>query len=458
MIVTPLKIAVLGAGPAGLGVAFQLAKSGHKVTLFERQESVGGLARSMVLQSHSVDLGSHRLHGRCDPEILADIRKLLWTYEHCELRLRPRRGRIYLMGRELPFPITLSSLIMKLGPRFLGRLALDQFLKGGAPSEINFETEVLKQFGPTLAKQFYFPYAKKVWGVEPKQLSSKLVKTRLSGGSPAGFWKKALRVLKRKGRHYYYPEKGFGSISRAYAKAFHAHSGQLRRGVEVQQIEERGDKVVIHWSQENEAFDYLLASIPPEPLLSLFNKDRAANTLSYRALTLLYIHLPQEQWSSFDAHYFPESVTPVSRISEAQNYHGDHRRAQGTVLCFEIPSPLLEASEATSAEALFAELRPTLLGYRLCFEGARVLKVIHLPRAYPIYDKTYMSSLERIETELQEKPRVIPFGRQGFFAHDNTHHALFIAYRLAECFASGGFDERRWAGLREQFKNHYVED
>lgn len=42
---TDKKVAVVGAGPAGLAAADQLNKAGHTVTLFERADAVGGLLR-----------------------------------------------------------------------------------------------------------------------------------------------------------------------------------------------------------------------------------------------------------------------------------------------------------------------------------------------------------------------------------------------------------------------------
>lgn len=42
---TGKKVAVIGSGPAGLAVADQLAKSGHTVTVYERNDKIGGLLR-----------------------------------------------------------------------------------------------------------------------------------------------------------------------------------------------------------------------------------------------------------------------------------------------------------------------------------------------------------------------------------------------------------------------------
>src|SRR6202000_3382885 len=42
---TGRTVAVIGSGPAGLAVAAELNQSGHKVTVFERDEGPGGLLR-----------------------------------------------------------------------------------------------------------------------------------------------------------------------------------------------------------------------------------------------------------------------------------------------------------------------------------------------------------------------------------------------------------------------------
>ena len=45
---TGKRVAVVGSGPAGLACAQQLARAGHAVTVFERQDRVGGLLRSGI--------------------------------------------------------------------------------------------------------------------------------------------------------------------------------------------------------------------------------------------------------------------------------------------------------------------------------------------------------------------------------------------------------------------------
>src|SRR5207245_8331618 len=42
---TGRRVAVVGAGPAGLAAAQQLARAGHSVTVFEKADRIGGLLR-----------------------------------------------------------------------------------------------------------------------------------------------------------------------------------------------------------------------------------------------------------------------------------------------------------------------------------------------------------------------------------------------------------------------------
>lgn len=59
----PKRLAVIGAGWAGLAAAVQATADGHAVTLFEMAGHVGGRARSVMVDSLALDNGQHILIG-----------------------------------------------------------------------------------------------------------------------------------------------------------------------------------------------------------------------------------------------------------------------------------------------------------------------------------------------------------------------------------------------------------
>ena len=60
---TPLRVAVVGAGYAGMAAAVTLAQRGTPVTVFEAGPVPGGRARRVTTQGHTLDNGQHILVG-----------------------------------------------------------------------------------------------------------------------------------------------------------------------------------------------------------------------------------------------------------------------------------------------------------------------------------------------------------------------------------------------------------
>src|SRR5690606_5113997 len=87
-------VAVRGGGPAGLTAAYALAKRDVPSVLFEADETVGGLARTVVRDGYRFDLGGHRFFTK-SAEVESIWRELLGD----ELLLRPRLSRIRWRGR-----------------------------------------------------------------------------------------------------------------------------------------------------------------------------------------------------------------------------------------------------------------------------------------------------------------------------------------------------------------------
>ncbi|KAH0637321.1 hypothetical protein KY289_037236 [Solanum tuberosum] len=52
-----MKVAVVGAGISGLVAAYELAKSGVKVVVYEKEHYLGGHAKTITVNDIDLDLG-----------------------------------------------------------------------------------------------------------------------------------------------------------------------------------------------------------------------------------------------------------------------------------------------------------------------------------------------------------------------------------------------------------------
>jgi protoporphyrinogen oxidase len=188
--------------------------------------------------------------------------------------------------------------------------------------------------------------------------------------------------------------------------------------------------------------------------------EEAARRLELRAMLLVYLVLEQDRFTEYDAHYFPEAQIPFTRLSEPKNYAALREPAGRTVLCAELPCSTSDPIWGLEPAALGDLVREGLARAGLPLTSRLLgVEVRRLPAAYPIYRTGYEAHFERIDGWLSGIPKLLSFGRQGLYAHDNTHHAIFMAQAAGRCLADdGAFDAARWAEYRRVFETHVVED
>ncbi len=469
------RVTILGAGPAGLGAAWRLREEGKaEVVVLEQREVVGGNAGSFEIDGIPVDYGSHRLHPACDPMILADLRGLMKD----DLLDRPRHGRIRLQGKWIHFPLRSSDLFAHLPISFGTGVVLDSLTKiiprrSNGNGHESFASVLEKGLGKTICRDFYFPYARKIWGSEPSELSAIQARRRVSAGSLGKMVKKVLSVvpgLKQPGAgRFFYPKEGYGQISESIAMRAKDLGADIRLGNSVQKVELGDRKRVTVESggvQQTIETDHIWSTIPITALIKTAEPAppreviEATESLSYRAMVLIYLVLEEAQFTEFDAHYFPEEEVPITRLSEPKNYSVRTDPKDRTVLCAELPCRIGDKYWLMTDEELGELVRDSLEKSGIPIRG-RIHSVLtrRLPFAYPIYQTGYERYFDIQDRWVDSLDGVLTFGRQGLFAHDNTHHALAMAYGAVDCMTpSGVFDREKWNRYREEFSKHVVED
>ena len=455
------EIVVLGAGPAGLMAALDLATAGHRCVLLEAQGRPGGMSASIEVAGQRVDLGSHRLHPATSRELLAEIGEWLGD----DLQTRERNGRIHLSGRWIGFPLRATDMIRNLPPAFAVRAMVDSLtgpLRRGA--ERSFDDAIRRRLGPAVASDFYAPYAAKLYGVEPGALSVELADRRVSAGGPIDIARRVLRASRPEGRTFLYPRDGYGQIVDRLTERVVAAGVDLRLASPASAITPSGDRFRVSTASGDVEVDLALSSIPPAALARIVDDvptevATAMSQVRTRAMVLVYLVVDLDRYTPFDAHYIPDASRSIARLSEPKNYRdGDDPPGQ-TVLCAEIPcwvgDDVWNANDVALGQLVADDLR------QLGLPEPPVLDVAseRLPSVYPVLERSTEAARTAVSTWVDGLDGIVSFGRQGLAVPDNLHHVLTMGRSVARAVREdGSFDRDRWAESLLAFETHVVED
>lgn len=440
------------------------------MVVLERAPTIGGLAASFEVGGMRVDHGSHRLHPAASSEVRAELEAILGD----DLQVRPRNGRLRLADRWVAFPPRPFDLARRLPARIAGGLVRDALLAPlRRPRADTFAEVVRAGLGPTMLHEFYGPYVRKIWATEPDELSGELARRRVGARSPSALLRKVV-APRRAGRGgdgkgtFLYPRRGFGQIIEGLADAAATAGAEIRTSAEVTALDLRDDGATATLADGSTVTSRVILSTVPVPALAGLAGApppvrAAAGALTFRSLALVYLVLERPYWTSYDAHYLPGPDIACSRISEPKRYRdapSDPPSDQEgrTVLCAEVPCSTADEIWNGDDRAL-GELVAAGVS-RLGLPDATPTEVVvrRVPNAYPVYRCGFEAHLTVLDRWVGEQPSLLTFGRQGLFAHDNTHHALAMGFAAADALADGVLDAPRWARARAEFAAHVVED
>lgn len=173
-----LDIAVIGAGPAGLGAGRRLAaQSGARWAVFEAAGRVGGLSSSRVDKNgFTWDLGGHVIFSR--EEVFIDaVQKALGP----DALSHTRKSFIRMAGRFIPFP--LQNNIHRLPPALMRDClrGLESAAKGdNLPAPAHFGEWIGRRLGEGLARHFMLPYNTKLWAYPLEEMNYAWIDGRVS--------------------------------------------------------------------------------------------------------------------------------------------------------------------------------------------------------------------------------------------------------------------------------------
>ena len=175
-------VLIIGGGVAGLMAGIELSKNDKKVVILEKESVVGGQCRTEILETkdekYRFDYGGHRFITN-NEVLLSFVEEILGD----DLLVANRSSVILHQNRIYEYPLNIKNLLKVAPFKLLLGTFIDAFkiiFKFVKPDNSSFKSWIVSRFGKTLYENFFGPYTKKLWGIEPENLSADWAGQRIS--------------------------------------------------------------------------------------------------------------------------------------------------------------------------------------------------------------------------------------------------------------------------------------
>ncbi len=285
-----MKIAVLGAGVSGLTAGRILKDRGYDVTVYEKNESIGGLARTRFTSGYLYDPhGGHILNSKIDRVmdwVFSIVSKEKWQYTS-------RNAKIYFNGRYISYPFELS--LCELDSEDAINCVYDFMLSKDGDEPTNYKDWLYWNFGKSIADYYMVPYNEKIWAYPLEKMETQW----MQGKMPLPSKKEIIRSMllkdptERKMPHssFYYPiEGGIQTMVNSIANGLN-----IKCCTPIESIEKDGVKWRINGKEE---YDSIISTIPLPVIGSVYESipDDVQNSISalkYNSLNTVLFECPK---------------------------------------------------------------------------------------------------------------------------------------------------------------------
>jgi protoporphyrinogen oxidase len=431
---------IVGAGPAGLTAAYELAKNGVRPLVVEKASQVGGISRTETYKGYRFDIGGHRFFTK-----VGEVEALWHEILGDSFIQTPRLSRIFYEGKFYPYPLKIWTTLQNLGPVESARI-LASYVRAHLaphPDPQNLEEWVTNRFGDRLYRTFFKTYTEKVWGLPCTETRADWAAQRIKGLSLVEAVRQAVFGSSDETSlidTFQYPIFGPGMMWERAAEHVEAMGGEVRLETEAVRIAHDGRRVhtvtIRDASGERDVHpEHVVNSMPVTHLIRRMDPAppeavrAAAEGLAYRDFLIVAIVLDREQ-------VFPDNWiyvhSPEVRVGRIQNFKSwsPAMVPDPTKTCLGLEyfcnrgDETWEMDDDALIRLAAEELERIGLGKASEVEDGTVIRQ---PMAYPVYDGTYKANLATIQAYLEGFENLQTTGRAGMHRYNNQDHSMLTA-------------------------------
>lgn len=433
----PKHFVILGAGVCGLYAAITALRKGHKVTLLEKEDQVGGLAASHERNGNFYDIGVHMLHA-FDEEIFTDIANLMGD-KRIEV---PLDARIRWKKSTYKYPLKFADLIKEMpwitlfyGVSGLIVAEIKRAIK--EPVTENAEEALIAFYGKPLYRFFFEDFTHRYWGIHPRSLSAEFIKRKMPRLSAVDFFRKQITrffpvkedlttesSIKEEILHY--SRSGSGEMVQSIQREITQLGGKVLTNAEISSVDIENSQVQLANSELLSA-DYIINTIPVNHFISLCGNapeevSLSASKLQFKPIASygLLINKPK----AIDGLYIYYRNKSFHRLGEPKNAGVTITPENHTILIIETTCD--KDDEKWNATADWKkQIIEDLESEKICnAEDIVEWHTLTYQHAYPVYDLDFENHLDTALKWIHQHSHVKTTGRQGAFTYPAMHKAM----------------------------------
>lgn len=427
-------VVIVGAGIAGLSLALLLAKKGLRPLVVEREQEVGGLARSFTHEGFTFDIGPHRFHTD-NPLVDRFVREVLGD----DLIEIERRSGVWMAGRYLEWPLDFSAAF-KLPFGLLLASARELFRKRECRDD-SFESYIVSCYGRPLYEVFFRPYTEKFLGIPCNRISRDWAVT----GIDRAVIDSTIRIdnltelmlstfRPQPSPLFIYPESGgIDVFSKRLAAMIEKAGGRIVCGEKVEEIV-LNNGVVDGVMLKEEGVVKCRSLFWTAPLTGLQKiLGIPGHDLDYLSMLVYNYRVSEPTRIPYQWCYFGSADIPFNRVSIPSNFNPVLSPSGKCGVCVEVTchggDVRMERPEQADPVIRKVLVDNGIISSQSVIEGVTIERI---REAYPMYVLGYQGTRDAVLQELSQFANLHLLGRSGRFWYNNMDNSIEDALKMAE--------------------------